>query len=145
MNEIAAVNEHNSIPWAGVVLLLLATLYVLFGSALVPAASNVSASFELQATDIHGQMHIHWNSRAFDVTQAESAVFEVKDGEALYQFPVSARVLATGAIEYLRTSDDVAATLILFKDGKELGRRTVRSVSLKSFLPRLFPQHLVEC
>ena len=126
---ISIVPRANRVPWVGAIVLLVATLSILFGKGIIPPLSGVLVPFEIQATDVGGQMHIRWNGRADDVARAENAIFEVADGKKEYRFPVSRGVLSSGALEYVRRSDDVAATLILYKDGRETERRTVRSVS----------------
>jgi hypothetical protein len=128
-HSITVVPRADRVPWAGAIVLLVATIAIFFGKGMVPALSGIVVPFELQATDVGGQMHIRWNARADDVGRAEHAVFEVADGKQQYRFPVSRAVLSLGAIEYTRKSDDVAATLVLYKDGRETERRTVRSVS----------------
>lgn len=122
------MDERNFIPWAGAVLLTLATFFLIFGGSQLKIAAPNSIPFELRANETAGQMEIHWDVKSDEVTRAQSAVFEVKDGDSLYRFPLSPRVLAAGSVEYVRKSDDVAATLILLKDDQELARRTVRSV-----------------
>ena len=104
-------------------------IHFIWQRGMLPSLSGTVVPFELQATDVGGQMHIRWNPRADDVARAEHAVFEVADGKKQYRFPVSRAVLASGTMEYTRKSDDVAATLVLYKDGRETERRTVRSVS----------------
>ena len=128
-DSISGVTHADRVPWAGAVILLLATLSIVFGNGMIIPNSAAAVPFELLATDNGGQMHIRWNARADDVAQAQQAVFEVGDGEKQDRFSVSRSVLASGAIEYTRRSDDVAATLVLYKDGRETERRTVRSVS----------------
>lgn len=126
---ISVVPRTDRVPWVGAIVLLVATLSILFGRGLVPPLSGTVVPFEIQATDVGGQMHIRWNARADDIALAEHAVFEVADGKKEYRFPVSRAVLALGAMEYTRNSDDIAATLVLYRDGRETERRTVRSVS----------------
>ena len=128
-DSISVVPRADRVPWAGAIVLLVATLSILFGKGMVPPLPNTLVPFEIQATDVGGQMHIRWNARADDIARAEHAVFEVADGKKEYRFPVSRGVLSSGAMEYIRRSDDVAATLVLYKDGRETERRTVRSVS----------------
>ena len=126
---IPVVPRADRVPWAGAIVLLVATLSILFGKGMVSPLSGILVPFEIQATDVGGQMHIRWNARADDVARAEHAVFEVAEGKNEYRFPVSRGVLSSGALEYVRRSDDVAATLVLYKAGRETERRTVRSVS----------------
>lgn len=128
-DSISVAPRADRVAWVGAVVLLVATLFILFGKGMFPSLSGTVVPFELQATDVGGQMHIRWNPRADDVARAEHAVFEVADGKKQYRFPVSRAVLASGTMEYTRKSDDVAATLVLYKDGRETERRTVRSVS----------------
>ncbi len=125
----SGISRSDRAPWAGAVVLLAATLSMVFGRGIVAPASGIVVPFELMATDVEGQMHIHWNGKADGVAQAERGEFEVGDGNKQARFPVSRGVLASGAIEYTRRTDDVAATLVLYKDGRETERRTVRSVS----------------
>ena len=129
-DSISVAPRADRVPWVGAIVLLVATLSILFGKGLVPPLSGPVVPFEIQATDVGGQMHIRWNARADDVARAENAALEVADGKKEYRFPVSRGVLSSGAIEYIRKADDVAATLVLYKDGRETGRRTVRSVSV---------------
>ena len=128
-DSISVVPRADRVPWVGAIVLVVATLSILFGKGMVSPLSGTLVPFEIQATDVGGQMHIRWNARADDVARAEHAVFEVADGKKEYRFPVSRGVLSSGAMEYIRRSDDVAATLVLYKDGRETERRTVRSVS----------------
>ncbi len=128
-DSISVVPRADRVPWVGAIVLLVATLSILFGKGMVPPLSGTLVPFEIQATDVGGQMHIRWNGRADDVALAEHGVLEVADGKKEYHFPVSRGVLSSGAMEYIRRSDDVAATLVLYKDGRETERRTVRSVS----------------
>ena len=128
----SSVSRVDRAPWAGAAVLLIATLSVMFGRGYLAPDSGAVVPFELLATDVGGQMRIHWNGLADDVSQAEHAVLEVGDGNKQDRFSVSRSVLASGTIEYTRKSDDVAATLVLFKDGRETERRTVRSVSAPS-------------
>ena len=131
-NFISSTSNVDTAPWAGAAVLFIATLSMMFGRGFIAPGSGTVVPFELLATDVGGQMHIHWNGMADDVSQAEHAVFEVGDGNKQDRFSVSRSVLASGTIEYTRKSDDVAATLVLFKDGRETERRTVRSVSASS-------------
>ena len=138
MSVLEAVYEQHStsekpradrVPWVGAIVLFVATVSIFYVRGMGPAVSGAGVPFELQATDAGGQMRIHWDGRADNVAHADYAVFEVTDGEKQYHFPVSRGVLATGTIDYIRKSDDIAATLVLFKRGLETERRTVRSVS----------------
>ena len=131
-NFISSTSNVDRAPWAGAAVLFIVTLSMMFGRGFIAPGSGTVVPFELLATDVGGQMHIHWNGMADDVSQAEHAVFEVGDGNKQDRFSVSRSVLASGTIEYTRKSDDVAATLVLFKDGRETERRTVRSVSASS-------------
>ena len=128
-DSIFVVPRADRVPWVGAIVLLMATLSILFGKGMVSPVSGTLIPFEIHATDVGGQMHIRWNGRADDVARAENAIFEVADGKEQYRFPVSRGALSSGALEYVRGSDDVAATLVLYKDGRETERRTVRSVS----------------
>ena len=128
-DSISVVPRANRVPWIGAIVLFVATVSIFYVRGMGLAVSGAGVPFELQATDAGGQMLIHWDGRADNVAHADYAVFEVADGANQYHFPISRGVLATGAIEYIRKSDDVAATLVLFKRGLETERRTVRSVS----------------
>jgi hypothetical protein len=125
--------RSDKIPWVGVLVLLAATLFVFFGKSAVPALFGTAAiPFELQATDVGGQMRIRWNGQADDVAHAESATLEIADGNQQYLYPVSRDVLATGALDYSRRTDDLVASLVLHRNGRESERRIVRSVSAPS-------------
>jgi hypothetical protein len=125
--------RSDKIPWAGVLVLLAATLFVFFGKSAVPALFGTAAiPFELQATDVGGQMRIRWNGQADDVAHAESATLEIADGKQQYLYPVSRDVLASGALDYTRRTDDVVASLVLHRNGRESERRIVRSISAPS-------------
>jgi hypothetical protein len=134
--------DHNSskttargiptwLPWSGAVCLLVAAALVLFGTNWISLGLNLKAAvpFDVRASDVNGTLRIRWNAHADDVSHAQVAVLEVLDGEERYQYPVSSAVLATGALDYIRKSDDVTAVLILYKNGQEIGRRIVRSIS----------------
>ena len=121
--------RSDKVPWAGVVILLVAILLMFFGRALVPVLFGPSVPFELQASDASGQMHIRWNAQADGVVRADRAVLEVKDGKQDLQYPVSRTMLANGGLDYTRKTDDVVASLVLYKDGREIERRIVRSIS----------------
>jgi hypothetical protein len=121
--------RSDKIPWAGVVVLVTATLLLFFGKAAILMLFGPTVPFELQASDVGGQLHIRWNGQADDIVRAESAILEVTDGKQQYQYPVSTGVLASGTLDYTRKTDDVAATLVLFKNGHETERRIVRSIS----------------
>ena len=110
-------------------MLLAATLFLVLGKGLITPRPGLAVPFELLATDVGGQMHIRWNGQADGVAQAEGAVFEVGAENWKDRFPVSRGMLASGAIDYTRKADDVAVTLVLYKDGRETERRIVRSVS----------------
>ncbi len=131
----SAIPRVDRAPWAGAIVLFVATLSIVFGKGIGPPLSRDVLFFELQATDVGGQMQIRWNGRADNVARAEHAFFEVADGKQRTRFPVSRGVLDSGAIEYTRKSNDVAATLILYKDGREIERRTVQSVSAPAITP----------
>jgi hypothetical protein len=122
--------RSDKIPWAGVLVLLGATIFVFFGKSALPALFGTAAiPFELQATDIGGQMRIRWNAQADDVARAESATLEIADGKQQYLYPVSRDVLASGALDYTRRTDDLVASLVLHRNGRESERRIVRSIS----------------
>jgi hypothetical protein len=121
--------RSDKIPWAGAAVLLAAILLVFFGKSAMPALFGTPVPFELQATDVNGQMKIRWNGQADAVTNAETASLEIKDGGQEYQYPVSRDVLAAGALDYTRRTGDVVASLVLQKGGRETERRLIRSIS----------------
>jgi hypothetical protein len=117
------------LPWTGAVCLLVAAALVVFGTNWIPHGLKTPVPFDVRASDVNGTLRIRWNARADEVAHAQAAVLEVLDGEERYQYPVSSSVLATGALDYIRKSEDVTAVLILYKNGQETGRRIVRSIS----------------
>ncbi len=120
--------RSDKIPWAGVTILFIATLLLLFGKSAIPALSGTVIPFELQSTDVGGQMRIRWNRNSDEVVQADSASLEVVDGTSQNRFPLSRATLLSGALDYSRQSGDAIATLILYKNGQESTRRIVRSI-----------------
>jgi hypothetical protein len=117
------------LPWVGASCLLVAAVLVLLGTNWVPLGLKTAVPFDVRASDVNGTLRIRWNAHADEVAHAQVAVLEVLDGEERYQYPVSSAVLATGALDYIRKSEDVTAVLILYKNGQEIGRRIVRSIS----------------
>lgn len=118
----------DRLPWTGAVILFAASLALLFGNSAIATGFATSVPFEVQASDVAGNMRIRWNAHAGDITHAEAAMLDVVDGDQTYRYPVSSAVLANGALDYIRKSDDVMASLVLYKNGQETGRRIVRSI-----------------
>src|SRR4051794_25459078 len=121
--------RSDKVPWAGVVILLIATVGLFFAKSVVPAIIGPKIPFELQASDVAGKMHIQWNGAADMVAKADSATLVIRDGKKDYSYPVTRDVLANGSLDYSRRTDEVEATLVLTKDGREIERRIVRSIS----------------
>src|SRR6476659_3657623 len=94
------------LPWVGAFCLMVGAALVFFGTNWIPLGLKAVIPFEVRASDVNGTLRIRWNARADEVAHAQAAVLEVLDGEERYQYPVSSAVLATGALDYIRKSED---------------------------------------
>lgn len=94
-----------------------------------PAKAKLTPSaLTLRATDEAGRMRIDWDTAAAAIRSADEAVLEVEDGGQITKYPVDAKILRSGGLDYMRKSPDVLLTLTLLRDGKAADQAAIRSV-----------------
>ena len=117
--------------WLGLWTLLLfgaAAALAYYGPTFARRTTASPAGLTLRATDERGRFRVDWDSAAPAIRRADSAVLEVDDGGSFTKYPVDAKILRSGGLDYIRKSTDVLLTLTLLRGGKALEQAAVRSV-----------------
>lgn len=116
--------------WLGLWTLILfaAAAGVAFYKPKPAKAKSAPPALTLRAADEGGRMRIDWDTAAPAVRAADSAMLEVEDGGQLSKYPVDAKILRAGGLDYIRKSSDVLLTLTLLRDGKAADQAAIRSV-----------------
>lgn len=99
----------------------LGTLLLIAASAIVVLWQPFSKSrgpqddfgFTLRPADHDGRMRIDWNPQSQAVKTAKGGTLAVNDGGSMESYPVEAKVLRDGGLDYVRKSGDVVLTLTL--------------------------------
>ena len=81
----------------------------------------------LRASDEDSRLRLRWDPALRSIREAESAKIEVLDGGAKFEYPLVRDSLLTGSFDYARRSEDVVATLRLYRQGSESKFAVVRS------------------
>jgi hypothetical protein len=115
-------------PWAWALAFASASVILLLAKPYVAGKARPD-SFMLTATDRSGRMEVHWDPSLDVVKTAHSAVLDVLDGNDIRRYPVNAKVLRAGALDYLRNADDATVSLILLRDGQTIGQATIQTVA----------------
>jgi hypothetical protein len=122
-------------PWKWTIALALASAILMVAKPYVTAKPKNDA-FVLSATDRNGRIQVRWDPNTTPVKSAQSAVLDVVDGNETHRYPVDAKVLHSGALDYVRNADDATVNLILMRDGQALAQSAVRSVGPVTALPQ---------
>jgi len=117
-----------SSPWAWALALGLASLILVAAKPYVIGKPKPDP-FLLKASDRNGRMEIHWDPNLEVVKSAQSAVLDVLDGSDVRRYPVDAKVLRSGALDYLRNADEATVGLVLIRDGHAIGQAAIQSVA----------------
>lgn len=114
-------------PWKWAIALALASVILIAAKPYI-AGKPKNDTFFLSATDRNGRIQVRWDPNTTAVKTAQSAVLDVVDGNEIHRYPVDAKVLRSGALDYVRNADDATVNLVLMRDGQALAQSAVRSV-----------------
>jgi hypothetical protein len=114
-------------PWKWTLALALASVILVVGKPYVTGKAQTEG-FALTATDRNGRVELHWNAASPLVQSAQSAVLDVVDGGNIKQYKVDAKVLRSGALDYLRNGEDATVSLTLMRDGQPVAQGMIQSV-----------------
>lgn len=125
---VSRVSFLPASPWKWTLALAFASAILILAKPYVTPRPR-SEAFALTATDRDGRMEVHWNPNLDVVKSAQSAVLDVLDGNDIRRYPVDAKVLQSGALDYLRNAEDATVGLVLMRDGQPVAQAVIRSVA----------------
>jgi hypothetical protein len=84
---------------------------------------------QVAAAESEGRVRVDWNPNHPVVQRADRALLRVRDGQAMYEYPVDKAVLQRGGLDYLRKSGDVSLSLLFFRGAEAQGHAAVRALA----------------
>ena len=110
--------------------LLLATLTaaILLRRPLAARQEQQRPHLDLRVSDQSGRMRVDWDTSNPVIQSAQGATLEVEDGGVFNRYPVEAKVLRSGGLDYVRRSEDVLLTLTLYEDGRPGLQSSIRRI-----------------
>jgi hypothetical protein len=90
---------------------------------------DASLPLTLKVADRNERIRVDWDPRHPAVQSADAATLEVHDGSAFHRYPIEAKVLRSGGLDYLRKSPDVLLTITLYQHGQSGLQTTARTVA----------------
>jgi len=84
---------------------------------------------QVDATDLDGHVRLSWNPDLPQLKGATGGTLEVHDGEKSESYPLDAKVLSRGSLDYVRGSDDVLLGVTFLENGRPASQAKVRVVA----------------
>ena len=105
------------------------TVVILITRPMTTKPAKPRPDLHLKVADDNGRMRVDWDASNPAIQSAQGGTLEVEDGGVFNRYPVEAKILRSGGLDYVRRSEDVLLTLTLFHDGRPGAQSTVRRIA----------------
>jgi hypothetical protein len=112
----------------GTVFLATLTAAILLARPLIDRQEKPKPRLDLSVADREGRLRVDWDASNPVIQSAQGGTLEVEDGGIFNRYPVEAKVLRSGGLDYVRRSDDVLLTLTLYQDGRPGLQTSIRRI-----------------
>ncbi len=101
-------------------------VWIYFDAHQSASSGPAAPPFVVTATGIDNHIRLSWSPDVPEVRAATGGTLEVRDGDKSASYPVTAKVVKRGSLDYERNSDDVKLTLVLLDNGRPGAQSVVR-------------------